>query len=55
MNQCLTACRAETPNFPKKVYRLSGLWTKKDIGTTEKTLNRIVPGHDVLMLRLSKM
>lgn len=36
------------------VYRLRNLWTKKDIGTTEAALTADVPGHDVLMLRLSK-
>jgi alpha-galactosidase len=37
----------------KTVYTLRDLWTKKDIGTTEKMLDAEVPGHDVLMLRLS--
>lgn len=36
------------------VYRLRNLWTKKDLGTTEVALTADVPGHDVLMLRLSK-
>jgi alpha-galactosidase len=36
------------------VYRLHDLWTKKDAGTTKKTLKAVVQPHDVLMLRLSK-
>jgi alpha-galactosidase len=36
------------------VYRLRDLWTKKDAGTTKKTLKAVVQPHDVLMLRLSK-
>ena len=34
------------------VYRVRDLWTKKDLGTTEETLNAELPGHDVLMLSL---
>ena len=40
--------------FDKTVYRVRDLWTKKDLGTTEATLNAELPGHDVLMLRLDK-
>jgi alpha-galactosidase len=35
-------------------YQLKDLWTKKDLGTTKKVLNGTVPGHAVLMIRLSK-
>ncbi len=35
-------------------YQLRDLWTKKDAGTTKKTLKAIVQPHDVLLLRLSK-
>jgi alpha-galactosidase len=41
--------------FDTTTYRVRDLWTKKDPGTTQKTLNAEVPGHDVLMLRLDKM
>ena len=40
--------------FSKIIYNIKDLWSKKNIGTTEKTLNEIVPGHDVLMLRLKR-
>jgi alpha-galactosidase len=41
-------------SFDKTVYGIRDLWTKKDLGTTEKPLNAELPGHDVLMLRLHK-
>jgi alpha-galactosidase len=40
--------------FDKTVYLLRNLWTKEDAGTTKEELKAEVPGHDVLMLRLSK-
>jgi alpha-galactosidase len=40
--------------FDTTVYRVHDLWTKQDLGTTEKPLNTELPGHDVLLLRLSK-
>jgi alpha-galactosidase len=40
--------------FDTTVYQIRDLWTKKDLGTTEATLNAELPGHDVLMLRLHK-
>ncbi len=39
-------------DFGKITYALRNLWTGKDIGTTRAPLNAVVPGHDVLMLRL---
>lgn len=42
------------PEFDKFEYRLRDLWAKKDIGTTATPLMAEVPGHDVLMLRLSR-
>jgi alpha-galactosidase len=36
------------------IYKLRDLWTKKDIGTTKKTLKAIIQPYDVLMLRLTK-
>ncbi len=38
--------------FDTTVYRVRDLWTKKDLGTTEETLNAELPGHDVLMLSI---
>jgi alpha-galactosidase len=35
------------------VYKIRDLWTKKDMGTTQKDIKTIVPAHDVLILRLS--
>jgi len=40
--------------FDTTVYRVRNLWTGRDLGTTEETLNAELPGHDVLMLRLDK-
>ena len=36
-------------------YRVRNLWTGKGEGTTERALTAMVPGRDVLMLRLDKM
>jgi alpha-galactosidase len=41
--------------FASTVYRVRDLWLKKDLGTTKEVLSAVIPGHDVLMLRLSKM
>ena len=41
-------------SFDTTVYGIRDLWTKKDLGTTEKPLNAGLPGHDVLLLRLHK-
>jgi alpha-galactosidase len=41
-------------NFSTTSYRLKNLWTKADAGTTKEALNIEIPGHDVLMLRLTK-
>jgi hypothetical protein len=35
-------------------YKIVDLWTKKNIGTTKKILETVVPPKDVLMLRLVK-
>ncbi len=40
--------------FDKHTYILHDLWTKRNIGTTHKTLKSKIPPHDVLMLRLEK-
>lgn len=36
----------------KTVYRIRDLWAKKELGTTKKPLKKIVPVHDVLLVRL---
>jgi len=41
--------------FASTVYRVRDLWLKKDLGTTKEVLATDIPGHDVLMLRLSKL
>jgi len=40
-------------NFATTTYKLQNLWTKADAGTTKDALAAGVPGHDVLMLRLT--
>lgn len=37
----------------KQEYKLTNVWTKRDMGTTKKVLSAQVPSHDVLMLILS--
>jgi alpha-galactosidase len=41
-------------DFAKVIYKVRDLWQKKDFGTTKKSLQRELPGHDVIMLRLIK-
>jgi alpha-galactosidase len=41
-------------DFNNNSYRLKDLWTKKDVGTTDKTLKQNIGPHDVLVLKLSK-
>ena len=41
-------------HFDTTTYRLRDLWAKKDMGTTKDTLKAEVPGHDVLVLRLTR-
>lgn len=40
--------------FSSTIYKIKNLWTNKDMGTTQKFLMSEVPGHDVLLVRLSK-
>jgi len=40
--------------FDRTAYELRNLWTKKNMGTTEKSLSADVPLRDVLMIRLIK-
>jgi hypothetical protein len=35
-------------------YAIRDLWSKQRLGTTQETLNVVVPSHDVLMVRLEK-
>jgi len=39
-------------NFKTNKYQIRDLWLKKEIGTTEKNFQAIIPSHDVIMLRL---
>jgi alpha-galactosidase len=41
-------------NFSTTTYALRNLWTKESAGTTANILSAEIPGHDVLMLRLTK-
>jgi alpha-galactosidase len=40
--------------FDKIIYKARDLWTGKEMGTTKKPLKAELPGHDVLMIRLTK-
>jgi alpha-galactosidase len=39
-------------SFETTTYRIRDVWKKKELGTTQKPLKLIVPGHDVVMFRL---
>ncbi len=41
--------------FAEIIYSIRDLWLKKEIGTTKEVLNKDIPGHDVLIMRLIKM
>jgi alpha-galactosidase len=41
-------------NADKIKYSLKDIWTKKELGTTDKVLKAAIPAHDVLMVRLKK-
>ena len=41
-------------DFNNSTYNIRDLWAKRMIGTTDKTLNLMVPGHDVVLLKLIK-
>jgi alpha-galactosidase len=41
------------PAFNLVTYSIRNVWTHTDEGTTKKVLKTELPGHDVLMLRLS--
>lgn len=40
-------------DFTSTTYKIRDLWAKKDIGKTDKKLSATLPGHDVLMFRLT--
>lgn len=40
-------------NAGQTVYDLLDVWTREKLGDTKKRLDKVVPGHDVLMLRLT--
>jgi alpha-galactosidase len=40
-------------NFAGIEYTIRNLWTHQDAGSTRKPLKAVLPGHDVLMLRLT--
>jgi len=40
-------------HFSRTTYRVKNLWTDQEAGTTRDNLTAQVPGHDVLMLRLT--
>lgn len=46
-------CKREL-NTRKKTYKLTDVWTNKQVGTTQKNLNTELVSHDVLMLVLSE-
>lgn len=43
-----------TYNFDESKYTIFDIWKKEDLGTTKKPLIKVIGGHDVLMLKLSK-
>ena len=44
----------KTMNAREHPYKIRNIWTKSNIGDTQKPLMATVPSHDVIMLRLSK-
>jgi alpha-galactosidase len=43
-----------TLNTNETAFTLRNLWTKKNIGSTKRNLQAVVPSHDVLVVRLGK-
>lgn len=43
----------KTPGFDKITYKIHDVWAKKDAGTTKKALSADLPGHEVMLLRLT--
>ena len=44
---------AEDINMRKNEYKVRDLWQHKDLGTTKTNLKKEIPGHGVLMVRLT--
>jgi alpha-galactosidase len=44
----------KTLNTNDFTYSIKDLWSKKNLGTTKKSLRAEIPPHDVLMIRLTK-
>lgn len=40
-------------DFKNEEFRMFNVWTNEDTGTTKKTLEAEIPGHDVLMFRFT--
>jgi len=44
----------KTLNAKDHTYRIRNVWTKSNVGDTQKPLSAMLPAHDVIMLRLSE-
>jgi alpha-galactosidase len=44
----------KTLNAKEHTYNIRSVWTKSNVGDTQKPLTAILPSHDVIMLRLLK-
>ncbi|WP_457272440.1 glycoside hydrolase family 27 protein [Pedobacter sp. UYEF25] len=42
-------------DFNNAIFKLRDVWSKKNVGTTEKHFKQTVNSHDVVMLRLTKL
>jgi alpha-galactosidase len=40
-------------DFSNTTFKIQNLWTKKDMGSTKKKFTSKIPGHDVLLLKLT--
>jgi alpha-galactosidase len=45
---------AKELNAEKNTYKIRDIWLKKETGTTDRSLQLVIPPHDVVLLRLSK-
>ena len=41
-------------DFTQSTFKIRDLWSKKDLGTTQKPFKQVIPASDVVMVRLSK-
>jgi alpha-galactosidase len=53
MNPVIDTVSKTNINFTTTAYRIRDTWMKKDMGDTKKPWTGTVPGHDVVLLRLS--